>query len=94
MSRKRWLASGLIVTLIVLGVAVGLWLALRPPGQEGAGSTPSAGTPAQGGAALQEPPGGEPPARGPAEAAQVQESVEYTIRDASGKVKEHKVIGR
>lgn len=91
-------AAVLVVLIALLGVLVGVGQALNKQDnsdQQGTEAVKEEAPPVssaqqQSGAAVQEaPPGG-----GTSEKAQVTDSVEYTIRDAKGKVKDHKVIGR
>ena len=125
--RVRWLLGGLSALVLVVGVSLGLWAALRSAG------TPTDAVPTRTSAATQSPgtapvslaesarvgiprtdgatigeaaraevqraetatePGGvSPPAAGGRTAAgRVRDSLEYAIRDASGTVKEHKVV--
>lgn len=86
------------VLIALLGVLVGVGQALDKEGgpQQGSEAVKEApldqgGTTQQAGVAVKEAP---PPSGGAQEKARVTDSVEYTIRDAKGNIKDHKVIGR
>jgi hypothetical protein len=91
--RIMWLAGGLAALLVAVGLPLGIWAWQRSGGPptvtDGGRIQESAEMGVTPGPAEVNPPAGG----GTGEAASIQESIEYIIRDASGKVKQRKVSG-